>query len=253
MAMARNMTRLPIWQSQRRTRTFLAALLILSLAGCASYSGGPETSASTSAGSAVGTRLAKFEQGVGTRLSQTAYRIGAPDVLTIKVFQVEDLDREVTVNADGSISFPLIGKVMAAGRTTQELEKAIATRLGAKYLQSPQVAVSVKDYASQKFTVDGAVKAPGVYPLTGDLTLLQALATAKGLTDVARSGNVVIFRQIEGRRAVARFDVSMIRSGQLKDPQIRSGDVVVVDESGFKTTLREVARVAPVIGLFRFF
>lgn len=174
-------------------------------------------------------------------------------MLSIKVFQVSDLDREVTVAADGSISLPLIGRVAAAGKTTQELEKVIARRLGAKYLQSPQVAVTIKQYASQRFTVEGAVKGPGVYPLSGDISLLQALATAKGLDDLADTSNVIIFRQMQGRRAAARFDVSMIRAGRLKDPKIVSGDVIVVDQSGVKTALKEVGRALPLLAVFRLF
>ena len=108
------------------------------------------------------------------------YKIGPSDLLEIAVFGQPELARTVRVDTRGRISLPLIGGVDAVGRTSQQLERLIADRLGENYLQSPQVSVFIKEFTSLRFTVEGAVNKPGVFPLVGQMTLLRALATAGG-------------------------------------------------------------------------
>ena len=93
---------------------------------------------------------------VAAALGRPEYRIGPSDLLTVTVFQVEDLTRDVRVNNAGQVSLPLIGAVDAAGRTVNELETLIASRYGARYLQNPQVSVFVKEFSSQRVTVGGS-------------------------------------------------------------------------------------------------
>lgn len=171
--------------------------------------------------------------------AERSYKVGTMDVLKVQVFQVEELNRQVQVSGAGTITLPLIGQVKAAGRGQQEIEAEIASRLRARYLQSPQVNVYVEEYNSQKITVTGAVKKPGVYPVKAQTSLLKALATAEGLDTVADPRNVVIFREQAGNRYVGRFDVEQINAGAARDPLLQNGDVVTVDSSGFKTTLRD--------------
>lgn len=178
-----------------------------------------------------------------------AYKIGPMDVLEISVFQVPELSKTVQVGADGTINLPLAGSIHAAGQTPGEIERDLTARLGRRYLQSPQVNVYLKEYNSQRITVDGAVKRPGVYPLRGPATLLQVLATAEGFTDTA-DPTVVIFRTENGVRTAAKFDVSSIRSGNAKDPQIVQGDVVVVSTSTMKESYQALLKILPVSSLF---
>ena len=123
------------------------------------------------------------------------YKIGPQDVLDISVFKVPELSRSVQVADSGTINLPLVGEVEATGRTARDIEHDLATKLGAKYLQSPQVTVYIKEYNSQRVTVDGAVKKPGVYPIRGKTTLMQSVALAEGLNDVSDSSDIVIFRR----------------------------------------------------------
>lgn len=167
------------------------------------------------------------------------YKIGPMDVLKVQVFQVDELNRQVQVSGAGTITLPLIGQVKAAGRSQQDLEAEIAARLRARYLQSPQVNVYVDEYNSQKITVTGAVKKPGVYPVKAQTSLLRAIATAEGMDTVADPKNVIVFREQGGNRYVGRFDVEQINAGAARDPLLQNGDVVTVDTSGFKTTLRD--------------
>ena len=96
-----------------------------------------------------------------TATANSAYKIGPLDILDISVFQVPDLTKSVQVSGTGTINLPLVGEIAVAGRTAQEVERDLTSRLGAKYLQNPQVTVYVKDYNSQRVTITGAVNKPG--------------------------------------------------------------------------------------------
>ena len=180
----------------------------------------------------------------------SAYKIGPQDVLDITVFKVADLSRSVRVSDMGTISFPLVGEVRAAGKTARELEKTLTAKLGAKYLQSPQVSVSVKEFNSRRVTIDGSVNKPGVYPIMGKTSLLQFIAIAGGPSDGSDTSNIVVFRQIGGKRSAARFDLDEIRAGTAQDPALEAGDVVVVNTSEMKTTFNYILKALPVTSLF---
>lgn len=183
-----------------------------------------------------------------------AYRIGALDVLKVTVFQEPDLSfDEIQVDASGNVALPLIGTVHAEGKSAAELSGEIAERLGAKYLVNPQVSVTVASSVSQNVTVEGNVEQPGVYAINGTSTLLQALAQAQSPTDVAKLDQVVIFRNIGGRRAGAVFDVEAIREGRAPDPQVLGGDVIVVGFDAIKGAFRDFLKMGPLLYAFRYF
>jgi polysaccharide export outer membrane protein len=182
------------------------------------------------------------------------YRLGVGDKLDVRVFQVADLSfAELVVDTSGNINMPLIGAVRAAGRTGGEISTDIAGRLAARYLRNPQVTVTVKEAASQKITVDGAVTRPGVYEMRGSTSLLQAVAMAEGPSRVADLTKVAVFRSIDGRRSVAVFDLSAIRQGRATDPQVLGDDVIVVDTSRLNSALREVVGALPAFSAFAYF
>ena len=164
----------------------------------------------------------------------TAYKIGPQDVLEISVFKVPELSKTAQVAEIGTINLPLLGEVPAAGKTARELERDLTAKLGAKYLQSPQVTVAVKEYNAHRVTIEGAIKKPGVYPMRSKTTLLQLTAMAEGLTKDADYSGIVIIRQVNGKRSAQRFDIHAIRSGSAPDPVIAQGDIVVVSHSAMK-------------------
>ena len=184
-------------------------------------------------------------------LERSEYRIGPSDLLGVTVFQVQDLNRDVRVNNAGQVSLPLIGGVDVAGRTVGDAEHEIAARYQGRYLQNPQVSVFVKEFSSQRVTVSGAVKKPGIYPMSSRLTLLQSIALAEGFNDVGSLRNVLVFRTVEGKRQYARFDVSAINRGEDQDPQIYGDDLIVVDTSTGKTTLKTLVQLAPFVAVWR--
>jgi polysaccharide export outer membrane protein len=164
----------------------------------------------------------------------TAYKIGSQDVLEISVFKVPELSKTAQVSELGTINLPLLGEVPAAGKTARELEHHLTAKLGAKYLQSPQVTVAVKEYNAHRVTIEGAIKKPGVYPMRSKTTLLQLTAMAEGLRDDADYSGIVIIRQVNGKRTAQQFDIHAIRSGSAPDPVIAQGDIVVVSHSAMK-------------------
>ncbi len=178
------------------------------------------------------------------------YRVGPMDTLDVSVYQAPDVSRIVQVDAAGQIGMPIIGAVPVAGKTVNEIRDELTVRLKARYLRSPEVTVSVKEFASQKVTVDGSVGQPGVYPLIGKTTLVQAVAMARGVNREANEKKVAIFRTVNSQRMVAVYDLNDIRTGKLADPQIFANDVVFVDRSGGKTLWRDVISAVPLIGMF---
>lgn len=220
-------------------------LLAVVLSGCG---GGGQVRAVATHGESL--PLPDTATASGAYEGRSDYRIGAQDLLEVTVFGVDDLTTTVRVNSNGQISLPLIGTVQAGGRSIPELEEEIGAKLAASYLQNPEVSVFVKEFTSQRITLEGALKKPGIYPLTGRTTLLQAIAMAKGLDPLADLGGIVVFRQIDGKRQGAVFDMRQLRTGQIEDPQVYGDDLIVVEQSGSKTAVRRFIEAAPGIALF---
>lgn len=174
--------------------------------------------------------------------STEAYLIGPQDLLELQIFGVVDLNRTVRVNSRGFISLPLIGLVQAAGLTSEQLESVLAEKLAKDYLQNPQVSVFIQEYTSQRVTVEGAVKKPGVYPLKGRTTLLQTLAIAEGLTSVADANGIKVFRTDPqtGNRTTLVYDLEKIRIGEMSDPEVRNEDIVQIGESAGKSLAKGI-------------
>ena len=177
------------------------------------------------------------------------YVVGPADVLQITVFKVPDLTKTVMVSSDGTINLPLVGEQVAAGLSTQQIERKLTRLYGAKYLQNPQIGVLVREANSQRVTVEGAVKKPGVYPLRASTTLIQMIATAQGLDEDAES-TIIVFRQTDGKRKAAKFDLDAIREGRAKDPTLRAGDVIIADKSASKSAFKSVLKALPLVGVF---
>lgn len=239
----------------KRLVPLLLFLSALALVGCSSgpsaRSGGGGFTEMSAPGKPMPPPDTTSSGGAYTGVSD--YRVGPQDLIEISVFQVPDLSRTVRVNSGGQISLPLIGVVQAGGLTIQELERSIAQKMSEKYLQNPQVTAFVKEFTSQRVTLEGSVAKPGIYPLTGRTTLLQAIAMGGGLDKLADPRGVVIFRQIQGKKMGAVFDLRNIRAGKDEDPLVYGDDIVVVEQSGSKTALRRFIEAMPVLNVFGVF
>jgi polysaccharide export outer membrane protein len=219
-----------------------ALLGLALLAGCAGGRGGPVQYNVENFGVPDTPAVATLEED---------YKIAPLDTVKVSVFQVPDLSGEFEVDLTGNIAVPLLGNVKAVDMTTAELDQRLTQQLGAKYLQKPDVSVGIKSSTRRNVTVDGSVRNPGVFPVTGPTTLMQVIALAKGTDENANPRRVAVFRQIGGKRMAAAFDLTSIRRGEMEDPRIYTGDIVVVDGSNIKAIQREVLSTLPLIGLFR--
>lgn len=179
----------------------------------------------------------------------STYKIGTLDVIEVTVFQVPDLSKTMQVSEAGTINYPLIGEVYVAGKSAREVEQSLTRSLGAKYLKNPQVTVLVREYNSQRVTVQGSVTKPGIYAIQGQMSLLQLMALAGGL-DAVSDDTVVVFRTAGGQKSAARFNVSQVQTGSTPDPQLQAGDIVVAGKSSFKEGFNNVLRVLPLATVF---
>lgn len=178
------------------------------------------------------------------------YTIGPLDRLGVTVFGERDLSTDqAQVDAAGNLSLPLVGRLNAAGKTTSQLSDEVRQRL-ARYIVNPQVSILVLASVSQRVIVQGSVNEPGVYPIQGRTTLLEMLAFAKGTSGVSDERRVAVFRTVENQRMGAMFDVSAINRGEAPDPELLSGDVVVVGHSARRGAWRDFLTAAPALGLF---
>lgn len=176
-----------------------------------------------------------------------AYTIGPLDRLSVDVYGIPELSRSVQVDASGRIAMPLIGSVEASGKTPIVLGSEIANRLRMRYVRDPQVTVNLTETVSQVVTVEGSVKTPGLYPVSGRMTLIRAIARAEGTTEFAREDYVVVFRKVNGKDMAALYDLRAIRQGMYADPEIYANDVVLVGESGARRIFRDIVAVSPLL------
>lgn len=169
------------------------------------------------------------------------YRIRPYDLLEIRVFQADELSGEERVSGDGKIVLPLIGGVSIVGLTPREAERKLAYILRRGYLQDPQVDLFVAEYADQEVTVSGAVHKPGVFPIKGRTSLMQAIAQAGGLQRLAKEDEIIVFRgqgTPQARIYIVNFDD--VRDGDLPDPVLVGNDRILVPESAVAFFFKEV-------------
>ena len=227
-----------------RAAAFLLLGLFMTavLAGCADKRGGPIPYNVSDFGVPDPPTLATVE---------SSYRIAPMDTLNVKVFKMPDLSGDYDVDLAGRISMPLIGEVPAADMTTAQLDEELTRRLGAKYLEHPDVSVGLKASTRRTVTVDGAVNKSGSFPAMGPMTLMQAVAAAGGTREDANARRVAVFRTIGGRRQAAAFDLVSIRRGEMTDPPVYAGDIVVVDGSAIKAAQKQILNSLPILSIFR--
>jgi polysaccharide biosynthesis/export protein len=187
------------------------------------------------------TSLALFTVCIAPISAQSAgdYTIGASDVLTIQVFDQPDLGGRYTVEADGTFSFPLIGRVKAGGMSLRAFETQLKKRLlDEGYFRNPQVTVAVEQYRSQRVFVMGEVRAPGPVALTGGMTLIEALSRA-GSTLPSSSGEVAIVRAPQGAKGpvlpeqggseILRASIRDLEAGKMKQNiELHDGDTIFI-------------------------
>lgn len=170
--------------------------------------------------------------------------ISEQDKLDVTVFKVPELSAaDLTVETNGAISLPLLGSVVVRGLSITQAERKIAGMLSKSYMQDPKVTVTRKEQAFKRVTVEGAVRTPGVFPITGRMTFLQAIALSQGLTELANDKAVIVFRN--GRQYGVNLD--LIRNGKAPDPILQNDDRIVVLKSDNKVLEQKVINYLPAL------
>jgi polysaccharide export outer membrane protein len=160
--------------------------------------------------------------------SDPAYRLGPEDQLRISVWDNKELTLDLVVRPDGKISMPLIQDVEAAGLTAAQLAGAIREKLTA-FIVNPTVSVIVLQVNAPKYYIIGYVTRPGTYPLRGEMSVLQALALAGGMTQFSSPRSIKLIRDVGGRQEVRKINYyNMIEEGGIGNYLLKSGDTIVV-------------------------
>jgi len=176
------------------------------------------------------------------------YKVGASDVLGIKVFGEEELSNKYTVDTDGSITFPLIGRFQVGGKTTREIEEGLTKALVPDWLKRGQVSVEIAQYRSRSIFVMGEVRNPGRYSIEGPMTLLEVIANA-GSTTATASNTIIVQRYKDGLVAavaapampgddrsaeVLRISLDDLREGRLSaNLLLQDSDTIIVPQKFF--------------------
>ncbi|MEP2235280.1 MAG: polysaccharide biosynthesis/export family protein [Alteripontixanthobacter sp.] len=232
--------------SKEATMWKMKILPAICIAGCLALAGCNVPSDLPQGGMAYG--VIPPEEAVA---GQAQYRLGPQDTLSINVFREPEVSVEaVQIDPAGNIDLPLIGPIRAEGYSPAQLSGVIEQAL-TRYVRNPQVAVSLTQIG-QTIAVEGLVGQPGLYPVPGRLSLIEALALAGSPTEFADTDRIFVFREIDGRRAGARFDIRRIRAGLDPDPLILPGDRIAVGENTLGRAWQNYLS-APIFNVFRAF
>jgi polysaccharide export outer membrane protein len=173
--------------------------------------------------------LTAADKPVAKAVVQSSYIIGPMDVLEIQVWKEPDFSRQVLVRPDGKITLPLVGDIHAAGMNTLDL-KALLTEKLKGFIENPEVTVILVQSQSRKFYIIGNVSQPGTYPLSPDMTVLQALSAAGGLTQWADKDSIRIIRRSSEKEEIIPFDYDKVISGKKLEQNVllRPNDTIIV-------------------------
>ncbi len=163
-------------------------------------------------------------------LSVPPYIIGPGDVLDISVWKNKEMSRLVTVLPDGKIAFPLIGEIVAAGKTVAQLKMELEQNISPRFILNPVLTLEVRQINSMLIYVIGRVNHPGRFSLNTTINVLQALSMARGLTPFAKRNDIRIFREERSETRMFLFRYDDVTQGIALDQNIRlkRGDVIVV-------------------------
>jgi len=161
-------------------------------------------------------------------------RVGVDDVFEVRVYGEPELTGPFRVAVDGTIDYPLAGRVRVVGLRCGEIQQLLVTKLTeGKFLKSPQITVAVKERNSEKVTVFGQVSKPGQVAYYPNMTIVDAIANAGGFTGIAAKNSVNLRREVSGKIEMHVFPVADIAEGRSPNVLVLPGDVLVVDERVF--------------------
>jgi polysaccharide export outer membrane protein len=159
--------------------------------------------------------------------------LGPGDLVEVRVFQEADLSGAYRLSPEGTVDYPLCGKVKLAAMTSSQAADALTSCLANGYLRRPQVSVLIREYNSKKIFIFGEVQKPGTFPYEENMSVVQAVTLAGGFTKVASKNGTQVTRTIAGLEKKIRVPVEDIGNGREKNFLLQPGDIVFVPESFF--------------------
>jgi len=169
----------------------------------------------------------------GTQGSSSEDRIGVDDTFDVRVYGESELSGTYRVATDGSVDYPLTGRLQVVGLRPGEIQQLLVAQLKDRFLKNPQITVTMKDRNSQKISVLGQVARPGQVSYYPNMTIVDAIASAGGFTGVAAKNSVNLRREVAGKIEMRIFPVADISEGRSPNVTVLPGDVLVVDERVF--------------------
>lgn len=160
-------------------------------------------------------------------------RVGMDDTFDVRVYGEPELTGVFRVATDGTIDYPLAGRIQVSGLRTGEIQKLLVNKLKDRYLKDPQVVVTIKERNSQKISVLGQVTKPGQVGYYPNMTIVDAIASAGGFTGIAAKNSVNLRREVAGKIETRVYPVADISEGRSQNVMVLPGDVLVVDERVF--------------------
>ncbi len=163
----------------------------------------------------------------------SASTLGAGDLIEVRVFRDTDLSGVFRVSPEGTIDYPLCGRVDVASKTSSATADVLTACLKNGFLKDPQVTVLIREFNSKKVFVFGEVNKPGTFPYEESMSIIQAITLAGGFTKVAAKNNINVTRQVDGQEKKVRVAVEDIGVGREKNFLLQPGDIVFIPESFF--------------------
>lgn len=160
--------------------------------------------------------------------------LGAGDTFEVRVYGEKELSGKYRVANDGSIDFPLVGRLLVAGLEPPAIADMIGTQLrDRKILVHPQVSIFVVEYTSKQISVMGAVAKPGSFPMTSGMTVVQAISLASGFTPLASRDGTIVTRRVDDKLRRFKVPVKLVTEGRAEDFPLQAGDIIYVPERIF--------------------
>ncbi len=175
----------------------------------------------------------KHSASVSDEVSRPEDRVGIDDTFDVRVYGEGELSGVFRVATDGTVDYPLAGRLVVAGLRTGEIQELLVNKLKDRYLKDPQVIVTIKERNSQKISVLGQVARPGQVGYVPNMTIVDAIASAGGFTGIAAKNSVNLRRQVAGKIQTHVSPVADISEGRSPNVMVLPGDVLVVDERVF--------------------
>jgi len=179
--------------------------------------------------------------------ASTLPRFSPMGIIEVTVAQDETLSGTYVIDENGMLDFPLIGDVAALGLSPTQLAAVISSRLSGEYVIDPSVTVNAINAAPPTVSIGGQVGAPGNYPMANATTLMRAINSAGGLGEYAKEDDVLVFREVSGERYIGLYNLEAIMRGNLPDPALYEGDIVMVGDNPGERRLERILQIMPAI------